>query len=349
MGPYPIGAPPMLNHTPRDILAAGLDAIACAFGIETRNPHPLAADLATAPLSRLAYAAGLAIRPQQSHENDRAVMARGMASNDFAAALAAASMTLANAHFSAMAEHRAFCATVECRDFKPTEIASTGLDIELPEVGEHGEMQTGVVLFGQGNTAQLRSYGRVLSAARQLIINDLAGMIADAVAQIGAAAARTEAREVFAALESNPTLDDGEVVFHSDHGNIVASAFDATSLGAAMAALRSLVLIGGSLADLPAAHLVVAADLELAARKLAHEAGLQIVVTASGRLSTGRWYLLPSPDTAPTVGLLRLKGNTKPVRIEAWRGTSAFDGTQMKATADTGAVMLARTMIRGGV
>ena len=338
----------MLTHTPRDILAAGPDAIAAAFGTPNRNPHPLAADLATAPLSRLAYAAGITIRPQQSHENDRAVMARGMASNDFAAALAAASMTLANARFGVLAEHRAFCSPVECTDFKPTEIASTGLDIELPEVGEHGEMKTGLVLFGQGNTAQLRSYGRVLSAARQLIINDQAGMIADAVAQIGAAAARTEAREVYAALESNPTLADGELVFHAAHGNIVASALDGTSLGAAMAALRTMEMIGGNLADLAAAHLVVSADLELAARKLVHEAGLQVSVTASGRLSTGRWFLLPDHEAAPTVGVLRLKGNTNPLRIEAWRGTSAFDGAQMKAAADTGAVMLARALIRGG-
>ena len=339
----------MLTHDPRDILAAGTDAILAAFGAPNRNPHPLADDLATAPLSRLAYAAGVKIRPQQSYEDDRQVMARGMQSQDFAAALAAASMTLANRRFETMAEHRAFCATVECRDFKPTEIASTGLDIELPEVGEHGEMQTGVVLFGQGNTAQLRSYGRVLSAARQLIVNDQAAMLADAVAQIGAAAARTEAREVFGILESNPEMADGELVFHADHGNIVASALDGTSLGAAMAALRTMTLIGGNLADLAAAHLVVAADLELAARKLAHEAGLQIGVAASARLPSGRWYLLPAPDVAPTVGVLRLKGNTNAVRIEAWRGTSAFDGSQMKAAADTGAVMVGRTLIRGGV
>lgn len=339
----------MLQHHHADILAAGTDALAAAFGAPNRNPHPLAADLKTAPISKLAYAAGLAIRPQQSHENSRAVMARGMQSQDFAALLAAASMALANRRFDILAEHTAFCATVECRDFKPTEIASTGLDIELPEVGEHGEMQTGVVLFGQGSAAQLRSYGRVLSASRQLIVNDQAGMIADAVAQIGAAAARTEAREVFAALESNPTLADGELVFHAGHGNIVASALDGASLGTAMAALRTMTLIGGNLADLAAAHLVVAADLELAARKLAHEAGLQIGVAASARLPSGRWYLLPAPDVAPTVGVLRLKGNTNAVRIEAWRGTSAFDGSQMKAAADTGAVMVGRTLIRGGV
>lgn len=346
--PRPIAAAAPHAHHPADLLAAGPDAIAAAFGIETRNPHPLAADLYTAPLSRLAYAAGLAIRPQQPHENDRTVMARGMQSADFAGLLAAASVTLANRRFSAVAEHRAFCAVVECRDFRPSEIFTTDADGELPEVGELSEIATGRAMVGNGTSAQLRTFARVLRASRTLIVNDNAGMLADAVAQMGTAAARTEAREVYAALESNPTLDDGEPVFHTDHGNIVASALDATSLGAAMAALRTMVLTGGNQADLPAAHLVVAADLELAARKLVHEAGLQIAVTASARLASGRWYLLPSPEAAPTVGVLKLKGAAQPILIEPWQDEFAYDGAMMRARCDTGAVLVARTLIRGG-
>ncbi|HRP23621.1 MAG TPA: hypothetical protein PLF79_08685 [Thauera sp.] len=345
--PRPSAAAPHAHH-PADLLAAGADALAAAFGIETRTPHPLAADLDTAPLSRLAYAAGLAIRPQQSYENDRAVMARGMQSADYAGLLAAASMTLVNRRFDAAAEHLAFCAVIECRDFKPLETAATGVDLELPEVRELGEPISGYVAFGAGNTAQLKTYSRILRIARNLIINDQAGMIADTVAQLGAAAARTEARELYAVLESNPTMDDGELVFHADHGNIVASALDVTSLGTAMAALRTMTLTGGNAADLPAAHLVVAADLELAARKLVHEAGLQITVTASSRLPSGRWYLLPSPEVAPAVGVLRLRARTtRPAMVEAWRG-EAFDGVLLKPRVDTGAVLVARTLIRGG-
>lgn len=338
----------MLTHNPRDILAAGPDAIAAAFGIETRNPHPLAADLYTAPLSRLAYAAGLAVRPQQPHENDRSVMARGMQSADFAGLLAAASTTLANRRFTAVAEHRAFCAVVECRDFRPSEIFTTDADGELPEVGELSEIATGRAMVGNGTSAQLLTFARVLRASRPLIVNDNAGMLAAAVAQMGTAAARTESREVYAVLESNPTLDDGELVFHADHGNIVASALDAASLGTAMAALRTMVLIAGNQADLPAAHLVVAADLELAARKLVHEAGLQITVTASARLASGRWYLLPSAEAAPTVGVLKLKGAAQPILIESWQEEFAYDGAMMRARCDTGAVLVARTLIRGG-
>lgn len=338
----------MLQHHPKDILAAAPDAIAAAFGVPSNAPHPLLIELATAPLSRVAYVAGIAIRPQQPHENDRQVMARGMQSSDFSAILAEAGAVLANRRFSATAEHRGFCAEIECRDFRPVTVYATGTDEELPEVNEFAEVTQGGVVVGNGTTASLRTYTRTLRVTRQLIINDEAHIISDAVAQLGTAGARTEAREVYAALQSNPTLDDGGPVFHADYGNVIASALDATSLGQGMAALRSMVVIGGNQADLAAAHLVVAADLELAARKLVHESGLSLTVTASARLATGRWYLLPNAGAAPTIAVLKLRGSKQPILVEGWQEEFAYDGAAMRARCDTGAALVSRTLIRGG-
>ena len=338
----------MLNHNPADLIDAGHDAVLAAFGVHVTSPHPLAGDLATAPLSRLAYAAGMKVRPQQGHETDRQVMGRGMQSSDFASLLASASMTLANRRFDAVAEHRKFCSVIEAKDFKPTSIGTADGDGELPEVGDAGTITQGSVVFGNGASARLRTFARILRASRTLIINDQAGILADAAAQLGTAGARTEGREVYAALEANPTLDDGELVFHADHNNLVASALDSTSLGTAMSSLRTMTLIAGNQADLTAAHLVVAADLELAARKLVHDSGLEIGVTATSRLPTGRWYLLPAPDVAPVVGVLKLKGAANSIRIEPWADEFAFDGVVMRGTVDTGAVLVARTAIKGG-
>lgn len=338
----------MLNHTPRDILAAGPDAVAAAFGVPNSTPHPLADQLSTAPLSRLAFYAGLAIRPQQAHESDKTVMARGMTSSDYAAMLASASTTLANRRFSAVAEHRAFTAVIECRDFRPEQIATTDVDGELAEVSELQPLAAGRVIVGGGATAQLKTYARILRASRQLIIDDNAGMLADAAQTLGTAAARSEGGEVYAVLETNPTMGDGELVFDAAHNNILAAPLDATSLAQGMAALRTMTLPAGNQADLTAAHLVVAADLELAARKLIHESGLQITVTASGRLPTGRWYLLPSPEVAPTIGVLKLKGASNPILVESWQDELAYDGSVLRARCDTGAVLVARTLIRGG-
>lgn len=341
----------MLQHHPKDILAAGADALSAAFGVPNRNPHPLSDDLITAPLSRLAYAAGLAIRPQQSHESDIVVMGRGMKSRDFSKLLADASTTLANRRFSAMAEHRSFCAEMECRDFKPTEMYSTAVeadgDNELPEVDEYSPISAGSVVLGKGMMARLKTYSRILRASRQLIINDFAEMFSNNVKNLGSAAARTEARCVYSALESNPTLGDGELVFHSDHNNIVIESLSSYALGEGMRALRMMPLISGEQADLTASHLVVAAELEMVANHIVQECGMKLSVTASARLPTGRWYLLPSPETAPVIGVLRLNGSTNRVTIEAWQ-EDKVDGASVRARCDTGAVLVARTMIRGG-
>lgn len=339
----------MLQHHHREILAAAPDALARAFGIPERNEHPLAADLSSAPLSRLAYACGLAARPQQTHETDRAVVGRGMMTADFAEHLAKVGTRLANARFNAAAEHRRFCAIVEAPNFRPVEFAQSGVNLDLPEVGEFQEIGAGEVLIGGGTRGQLHTFAKILSAARDVILADQAGVIADATAAMGAAGARTEAREVYGAMEKNPNLDDGAPVFHEDHGNVIASALDGTSLGQGMAALRTMTLIGGNVADLTAEHLVVAADLELAARKLIHESGLQITVTASSRLPVGRWYLLPSNAVAPAIAVLHLRGSSDAVAIEPWRERDmAFDGAQMRARVDTGALWVSRTAIRGG-
>lgn len=337
-----------MNYNPRDLLAAGPDALLAAFGTPARNPHPLVSELSAAPLSRLAHAAGLTVRPQQPHENDAAVMARGMNSRDFGALLASAATTLANRRFDTLAEHRTFCAVVEARDFRPTSFATTDVDGELPLAPEGAEIVSGRVVVGGGTEAQLKTFATIQRASRSLIVNDQSAIFADAVAQLGTAGARTEAREVYAALEADLTLDDGELVFHADHGNVIASAFDAAALGHAMAALRNATLIGGNAADLPAAHLVVAADLELAARKVVHEAGLELSVTATARLPNGRWYLLPSPDVAPTIVVLQLRGTANSILIEPWQDEFAFDGAVLRARCDTGAALVARTLIRGG-
>ncbi len=47
------------------------------------------------------------------------------------------------------------------------------------------------------------------------------------------------------------------------------------------------------------------ADLELDTRKLVHDSGLGLIVTASASLPAGRWYLLARPATQPTVAVLR--------------------------------------------
>nr|MBL8454785.1 hypothetical protein [Zoogloeaceae bacterium] len=335
-------------YDPREVLAAAPDALAAAFGVPVNAPHPLAAEMTLNSLSSLAHAAGRVVCPQRASESDLAVQGRGIHSADFSSVLASATQHLARRRFDLAAGHRAFCAEIECRDFRPVPTAVPDVDTELPAVGESAEFARGPVLIENGMTGQLSRYGMLLPVSRQVILNDTIGILAAAVEALGSSAARTEAGLVYGVLEANPVLDDHGPTFHADFGNVIASALDKSALGAAMAALRTQETIGGNIADSAARHLVVAAGLELPALELVHTFGLDLTVTATTRLPQGRWYLSAAPELAPTVATLKLRGAASPILIEQAQSPS-FDGAAIKVSAVLGAVVISRVgIVRGG-
>lgn len=352
-----------MHHT--EIISAAPDAIAAAFGIPNRTPHPQASALVDAPLSKLAYAIGAAVRAPQPREHDQAVMGRGMGTKDFSRLLAGGASALAVRTFNAAGAHRVFCGELEAKDFRPVSIGTVDnnlfvpvaplasgaavWNIELHDYVSIDEIKEGVVNTSVAGTAQLTSHACILKFSRQLVRNDEIGIIKSTVQQMGAAAANLEAAYVYHAMEQNPNLDDGAPVFHADLGNVVAEAFGESSLGKAMQALRLQALASGNRADLKSAHLVVSSDLEFAAYKLNHQCGLGLTITATYRLPAGRWFLLADPEVYPSVSILKLQGVTNSTRIEEHNDFD-FDGVSLRIVTDVGAVMHDRVgIVRGGV
>jgi hypothetical protein len=132
-----------------------------------------------------------------------------------------------------------------------------------------------------------------------------------------------------------------------DGANWIKSPLSETSLGAGVAAMRTFQTISGNNADMAAAHLLVAADLEVAARKLVHESGLPIEITATAQLATGHWYLFSDPEIHPACTTLKLRGATQPVLAEAGKKFH-LDGTYITVRADIGAVVRGRMGIFRG-
>lgn len=339
----------MLNHTPADILAAAPDAIAMALGERTSNPHPLAADLAHRPLSALADAcAAKAQRPGSM------VKASWYTSHDFGTALSAGVQEVINRRFRAQADHRKFCGELTLRNFQPVELPELDMSDDLPPVGELDAFDVRYI----GTPAQVRvdevlrdvqlvTFGRRLNISRQMVINDDIGLVADMVAQMGNAIARTEGKLLYQELEINPFLADGDRVFINDF-NKVASALDESSLANGIAMMRKFKTRTGNDADLAARHLVVAAELELAARKLVHQSGLDMEVTASARLPASRWYLFSDPEQHAACATLKLAGSKNAVLVEPIKN-AAIEGVAIRPRADLGAIIRGRMgAIRGG-
>lgn len=337
----------------RDALDALPDALAERWGNKPRLAHPLAQDLLETPLSRVALACGeatyVARGGRPSHVKDIAVMGLGMGSSDFKNAISNAARKLAVARYDAFAEHLLLCADQEVRNFHPVDFPGADVDLNLEVVEERMPRKQMRFVDVAGQTGQLATYAREILISREVIVNDDVQMLGGTFGAIGAAAARIEAQMVANLLEANLTLADGQPMFGSE--NIVASALNATSLDAAMAALRTQTTPAGNLANHRAHVLTVAAGLELSARTLLHSAGLDLPVVCLPWLAAGRWYLQASPTIAPVVGRLLLAGNPtgRSIIVGSGKTPPNVDGFVLAAAADLGVVALGRVgIVRGG-
>jgi len=335
------------SHLTEDIKIAATHAILSAWSLSQRDEHPQAPDFFGEPLSKLARACGR-LTQARPHDNETMVMARGMASQDFGQVLANAAQVFAANRYRNSAPHLSFCEPIEVRDYRPVDFADASIAPALDPIGENAEVTRARVSFGGTGHGQLTRYAKILNFSERVVRNDQSDLVKTSLAGLGAAAGRREGAAVYALLEANEALADGSPVFHAGYGNIVG-ALDATTLAAAMAALRQgMTGYSGDIADLEARFLIVAADLELSAKKLVHDSGIDLVVIASANLVTGRWYLLPDPQIQPVVGVLRLRGSTVPILLEPMPRPIQESGFCIKAGADIGAGILTRHAVRGG-
>lgn len=339
----------------QDLIEAIRDAAALRAGIiSPKLAHPDAHLLASGDSNLLQQMAIACVPPEMRNKgNPAGVFGLGLSTpalkNTLASLLRSATVGKLTGH----ARHRAFCDMRTLKSFKPHDFPRADLDLELVAANEAGELPE-MLIFDSGTlTANISTWGRNISITRQVILNDDVKLLAGIVGNAGANAARLEAGIVYGLLESNPTLADGESLFHVDHGNLVASALDSSGLAAGLAALKTQPTPAGIAADLDAAYLVVAAELELAARTLLHAAGMDsITVIAAAALPSGRWYLFADPAQAPVIALLHLESGSDGVSIGPTgnRDGVSRDGVQMGIRFDAGVVTVGRVgAVRGGV
>jgi HK97 family phage prohead protease len=128
-------------------------------------------------------------------------------------------------------------------DFRQKTVVKLSEWPKLAQVNEHGEVTHGT--RGEAKEAYaLKTFARIFSLSRNALINDDLGAFGDFGRAAGRAAAETEADVLTALLTANSgagvTLDDGNPLFHSTHGNVAGSggAITTTTLSAARLAMR---------------------------------------------------------------------------------------------------------------
>lgn len=338
----------------REIIAAAPDALKQKLGVRVASPHPMSREVT---LLSLAEACARTSNPQRAQGKTAIqVLSMGISTSDYPRLVADGLQALVARSFASKAEHLRFCAVVPVKKLgEPIDhLGFIDPHVELLPVGELAEIERFLAPRPAAGVPDviLRTFARIVTISREAIINDELGSFTSFVKQLGVSGARLESRLVVDALEGSPVLDDGEPLFDALNGNVLASAFTATTLGQALALLRKQTLPSGELSDLAGKHLVVSAELEMLARQAVLDAGLDLVVTVMAELPDTRWYLLADQETQPVVGVLRLFGTETPTMVEPASRTAlkTFDGTGVRVRADVGAVLLSRTgLVRGGV
>ncbi len=171
------------------------------------------------------------------------VLSRSLTTSDFPQTVAnAANKTAAQAYRAAESALKPLFRKRSLSDFKTATSVRLGGMGQLAEMTESGEF-TAVSRGEEGETLQLRTFGRRLDLTRRLIVNDDLALFGDTTRALGEAAAATEAQLMADLLTGSDPLSDGVTLFHASRGNIVAVAAnpDQIALVAALSQARQIM------------------------------------------------------------------------------------------------------------
>ena len=246
-----------------------------------------------------------------------------------------------------------FCRQVLATDFKSMHRVQLGEAPQLLEVGESGEFKRGT-LGESKESYKVKTYGRVVAITRQVLINDDLDAFTRIPAMYGNSIAQLESDVVWSIITANPTMADGNALFHTAHKNLAGTgaALDVASVGAARAAMALQTgLDKKTVLNIRPAFLIVPAALELKAEQLVAQnlvpADSAKVVPQSIRTlspiseprldaaSATSWYLAASPNQIDTIEYAYLEGQ-QGAYIETRNGFDV-DGVEIKCRLDFGA------------
>lgn len=276
--------------------------------------------------------------------------------SDFSTALEEALHKILLAAYAILPDKwRRFCSIGTVNDFRAHNRYRLGFLGGLDVVLESGEFKNKSLADATKETQQAKTYGNLLTLSRQAIINDDMGVFNGVAVTLGRAAGLSIELAVFALLAENaglgPTMNDGDILFHTNHSNIGAgAAISVATLDAnrvIMAAQKDPS--DNEILDLRPAKLLVASGVEGDARVINssqwdHDStelqkpnkvqGLFDDIIGTGRLTGTRRYLFVDPAIEPVIEVAFLEGEQSPFMEleEGWR----VDGVEWKVRHDFG-------------
>lgn len=243
----------------------------------------------------------------------------------------ALNLSLSDRYLAATPVYRSIARQRSYQDFRDHTTVKAGDFPRMSEVNATtGEIVAGTVGEARERT-RVRPYGVQLRIARELLVNDRLGGLAQVIADQGNAVSRFEETTawnvILASSGAGPTLlETSRAVFNTTDGTLAAAAaaITTTSLGVGRAAMRKMKSINGEDIDATPATLVVGPDKETEALQIltattivaattnvsVYAGSLRLLVTP--RITGNSWYLFADPGVGANFEWGLLDGYTAP-------------------------------------
>lgn len=218
---------------------------------------------------------------------------------------------------------RQVASVVPVNDFRSNERTRYGGYGDLPGVAEGAAYAALTSPGDEKATYAITKRGGVEDITIEMIRNDDVGAIRRLPIKISRAAKRTLAKFVLDFLRSNPAIYDGLALFHASHGNLGATALDATQLAVARLAMLKQTEMGtADRLGIGPRNLVVPLDLAESANNLFNRnTNLDKTFVQSMSLNvipvwywtdTNDWCVTADPNDIPTIEIGFLDGAEEP-------------------------------------
>jgi len=228
----------------------------------------------------------------------------------------------------------------------------------VPEGAEHeqGDFSSYKVTYDP------MKYERGVNFTWEMLINDDLGAFRNIGRDLGIAAQNTINDFVIGFIRDNPTIYDGDDLYHANHSNLGSDALAEASLSAAITAMREQTSENSNPLNIEPGYLVVPPELEFTAKKLVHSVlvpgssnndinvlqGIVEVLVEPLLTDANDWFLVAKPSSIPTIEMGFLGGRETPEilvkedfeRDVVWyKGRVAFGGAVLDYRGFYGAIV----------
>lgn len=212
-------------------------------------------------------------------------------------------------------KHRAFCKILRVDDYKEHNFIFDYYGAEIAEEKELQLIKMQLPENGQGEnvvSGKVINFAASVGISRRNLVNDRRlGFLGRMTEAMIAGAYRKEAGLVYATLESNPNLSDGQPWF--DASNSASGSTIPASIGAAMDVLMKQTLQNGDFLSVSPSVLLLPSGWNVPASDMLADMFMDagnIRVIRSGAIGSG--YLFADPIECPTVAIIGLYDDAIP-------------------------------------